>query len=200
MEDLIQNAHTLFDERPSESPPVPSPDVAETMSTHPDGSLFLSPELPRSGEVQATGSTFQHHPGIVNGIPASSQSSFSTFPSDRPVESRLTPPPIDLLSPLLGLSSSKTLTEGVETAPRDELIPEARGTEAIKTLPKSTPPDAVPLMAPTSVSEWRLHQSQLPPDPEALTIPQSPPESVLSSTSEFPLSSATSLQSRLWSP
>jgi hypothetical protein len=46
-----------------------------------------------------------------------------------------------------------------------------------------------------SVAEWRLRQSRLPPD--ALTIPQSPPESVLSSLSDFPLSSATSLQSRM---
>ena len=42
MEDLIQNAHTLFDERPSLPPPVPSPHVAETMSTYTYGS-FLSP-------------------------------------------------------------------------------------------------------------------------------------------------------------
>ncbi|KAN0140307.1 hypothetical protein V8E53_002203 [Lactarius tabidus] len=46
------------------------------------------------------------------------------------------------------------------------------GTEAIRTLPNNTPPDVVPLLAPTSVAEWRLHQSQLPPHPEALTIPQ----------------------------
>jgi len=30
MEDLIQNVHTLFDECPSQSPPVPPSDVAET--------------------------------------------------------------------------------------------------------------------------------------------------------------------------
>jgi hypothetical protein len=61
------------------------------------------------------------------------------------------------------------------------------GTEAIRTLPNNTPPDVVPLLAPTSVAEWRLHQSQLPPHPEALTIPQAsnPPESVLSTTSGF---------------
>ena len=197
MEDLIQNAHTLFDERPSESPPVPSSDVAEPKTAHTYSSLFLSPELPQSAEVQAAGSTSRHRPGFVDGIPASTHSSFSSFPTDASPESRLTPPPIDLLSPLLGLSSSKTLAEGVETTTQEQLIPEARGTEAIMTLPNSTPPDVVPLPAPTSVAEWRLHQSRLPPDPEALTTPQSPPESLLSSMSNVPLSSAMSLQTRM---
>ncbi|KAN0140322.1 hypothetical protein V8E53_002218 [Lactarius tabidus] len=197
LEDLIQNAHTLFDERSSQTPVVPSSYVAETESTLTHGSLFLSPEMPESVDVQATGSSSRHRPEIVDG--ASTRSSFSSFPSDASPESRLTPPPIDLLSPLLGLSSSKTLTEGVETTTQEGLFPEARSTEAIA-LPNSTPADVVPLPAPTSVAEWRLHQSQLPPDPEALRIPQSPPESVLSSTSDFPLSSATSLQTRLWSP
>jgi hypothetical protein len=198
LEDLIQYAHTLFDERPSQSPPVSSSDVAETKSTHTYSSLFLS-SLQEFAEVQATGSTPRHRPGIVDGIPASTRSSFSSFPSDASPESRLTPPPIDLLSPLLGLSSSKTLTEGVETTTQEGFFPEARSTEAI-TLPNSTPVDVSPLPVPTSVAEWWLHQSQLPADPEALRIPQSPPESVLSSTSNFRLSSATSLQTRLWSP
>jgi hypothetical protein len=197
MEDLIQNAHALFDERPSQSSPVPLSDVTETKSTHTYGS-FLSPELPQSAVVQATGSTSRHRPGVVDGLPASTQSSFSSLPSDASPESRFTPLPSDLLSPLLGLSSSKTLTEGVET--EEQLIPEARCAEVIRTFPNSTPPDVFPLPGPTSVAEWQLHQSRLPPDPEALTIPQSPPESILSNTSEFPLSSATSLQTRLWSP
>ena len=46
MEDLIQHAHTIFDERLFWSPPVPSFDVAETMSSGPYSSpLFLSPEM-----------------------------------------------------------------------------------------------------------------------------------------------------------
>lgn len=79
MEGLIQNAHTLFDERPSQSPPVPSSDVAETTPTHTYGSSFLSPELPQFAEVQVTGSTSRHRPGIVDDRPASTHSSFSSF-------------------------------------------------------------------------------------------------------------------------
>ena len=174
------------------SPPVPSSAVAEPKSAHTYSSLFLSPKLPQSAEVQAAGSTSRHRPGFVDGIPASTHCSFSSFPTEASPEIRLTPPPIDLLSPLLGLSSSKTLAEGVEATTQAQLIPEARGTEAIMTLPNSTPPDVVPLPAPTSVAEWRF-----PPDPEALTTPQSPPESLLSSMSNVPLSSAMSLQTRM---
>ncbi|KAI9445710.1 hypothetical protein BJY52DRAFT_1216594 [Lactarius psammicola] len=200
MEDLIRNAHTLFDERtpPPESPPVPSPHVAETASTHTYASSFLSPRLPRSAEVQAKGATTRHRPGLVGGTPASAQSSFSSMlsESDAAMESRLTPSPTALLSPLLGFPSSQTLTEGVEMTTQGQVIPEARGTKAVETLPDSTPPEVVSA-APTSVAEWRLHQLRLSPHPEPLTIPQSPPESVFSGTSEFPLSSATSLQTAL---
>ncbi len=197
MEDLIQNADTLFDERPSSSPPVPLPDVAETTSTYYTyGSLFLSPELPQPGEVQAMGSTTRHNPELVSGILRSTQSPFSSLPLDAAMESRLTPSPTPLLSPLLGFPSSQTLTEGVETTTQEQVIPEARGTKAAETLANSTPAE-VASVPPTSVAEWRLRQSRLLPHPEALTAPQSPPESVLSSTSDFPLSSATSLRTRM---
>jgi hypothetical protein len=194
MEDLIQNAHTLFDERPSQSPPVPSSNVAETTFTDNYSSLFFSSKLPG---VQATGSTPRHRPGLVDGIPTSTQSSSS----DAPPESRLTPPPTTLLSPLLGLSLPKNLTEGVEMTTQEQLIPEGRDTEAIRTLPNSTPPDVGPLPTVTSVAEGQLHQSRSPPHPEALRRPQSPlaAESLISSTSKFPHSSATSLQTGMGS-
>jgi hypothetical protein len=200
MEDLIQNVNALFDENPSQLPSIPSSSVVETTSIHTYGSLFLSPELPQSAEVQAMGSTSQERQELADGISASTQSPLSSFPSDDYVERRLAQQPSALLSPLLGLSWSKTLAEGTETTAQEQLIPEARGTEAIRTLPNGTPPDVVPLPAPTSVDEWRLHQSRLPPDTEAQRRPQSPPESVLSNASEFLLSSATSLQTRMWSP
>ncbi|KAN0140320.1 hypothetical protein V8E53_002216 [Lactarius tabidus] len=101
LRDLIQNVHTLFDKRPSQSPPVPSSIVAETMSTNTYSSLYLSPELPESTEVQAAGSPSRHRPGLVDGTPVSTQSSFSSFPSGGPAVSRLTPPPIHFLSHLL---------------------------------------------------------------------------------------------------
>ncbi|KAN0140317.1 Rho GTPase activation protein [Lactarius tabidus] len=49
-EDLIQNAHALFDERHSQSPPVPPYDVAKTTSTNTFGSS-LSPEFPTSSRA-----------------------------------------------------------------------------------------------------------------------------------------------------
>ncbi|KAH8977984.1 Rho GTPase activation protein [Lactarius akahatsu] len=77
LEDLIQNAHTLFDEGPSLSP---SPDVTETASTLISSSFFLSPELPRSSVVQADDSTTRLCPEL-GGTPTSSQYSFPTSPS-----------------------------------------------------------------------------------------------------------------------
>jgi hypothetical protein len=58
-----------------------------------------------------------------------------------------------------------------------------------------SPPAEVVSVRPTSVAEWRVRapQSQL----AALTVPQSPPETVLPSTLDFLLSSATSLQTRM---
>ena len=167
MEDLILNAHTLFDERPSQPPPVPF-NVAEATSTHTYG---LSPGFPQSLEIQATGSTSRHHPGIFDGIHASIQSS-STFPSDGTVVNRFTPPQAALMSPLRGLSLSRMTTEGVQTTTQE------RPTKTTRTKGKSR----------------KLPHSEAP------TIPQSPPESILSSTPGFPLSSATSLQTRMWSP
>jgi hypothetical protein len=168
LEDLIQNAHTLFDERPSESSSPPA-------------------------EVQTMGASNQHRPALVGDFPTSSRSSFSSLLSDVTAESRRAPSPAARPSRLEGFPSSKTLTEGVDVTTQEQVIPEARGTEAGETLANGTPPEVVSI-PPTAVAEWRLRQSVLTPQPEAVTIPQSPPESMLSSLSNFPLSSATSLQ------
>ncbi|KAH9017970.1 hypothetical protein EDB85DRAFT_1897394 [Lactarius pseudohatsudake] len=188
LEDLIRNAHTLFDKRPSPSP-APSPYVEKTTSTltMTYGSC-LSPELPQPAEVQAMGSTTRHLPGFVGGIPTSIQSS---SPSGAAMEGHLTPSPTPLLSPLLELPSSIILTEAVETTTQEQVVLEVRGAEMVETFPNSSPPKVVP---PTSVAEWLLHQSRLPPHPEPLTVPQCSPDSVPSSTPCHPLSSATSLR------
>ncbi|KAH9008445.1 hypothetical protein EDB83DRAFT_530461 [Lactarius deliciosus] len=168
LEDLIQNAHTLFDERPSPSPPVPSPDVTETASTLISSSLFLSPELPRSSVVQADESTTRHCPEL-GGTPTSSQYSFPTSHSHdfmgRPLTLTVSP----FLSPLLGLSSSPTLTEGVETTTQDQANFRANDTK----------PRQLPHTEPLTIP---------------LTSPQCPPEGLLSTTTDDRLSSATSLQ------
>ena len=190
MEDLIQDVHALFDEHPS--PPIPSSNASETTTPYTYGSLFLSPELPQSAEVQVVGCRTAYRPGI-GGIRTSTRPSLS-LPSDAAAESRLTPSPAPLLRPLLRLPSSHTLRGGVETTTQDELIPKTRSPKLVETLLNSTPAEVAPVPL-SSVAEWRLRQSRLPPD--ATTNPQSPQESVLSSMSDFPLSSATSLQTRI---
>jgi hypothetical protein len=197
LEDLIQHALALFDERPSPSPLVPSPDVADTSHTtsaYTRGSLFLSPEFPQLPEVQTMGSTTRHRPRLVGTIPTFIQSSF-LLPSDPAMESHLTPPPNAMLSPLPGLSLSNTPTEAVEATTQEQDIPKVRRTNTVEKLAISIPaePASVPPLT-SAVAEWRLRQSRLSPQPEAMTIPESPPESVQSSTSNFPISSATSLQ------
>ncbi|KAH9020709.1 Rho GTPase activation protein [Lactarius hengduanensis] len=164
LEDLIQNAHTLFDERPS---PSPSPDLTETASTFISSSLFLSPELPRSSVVQADDSTTRHRPEL-GGTPTSSRYSFPTSPS-HDFMGRLTLTASPFLSPLLGLSSSPTLTEGVETTTQDQANSKANGTK----------PRQLPHTEPLTIP---------------LTNPQCPPEGLLTTTTDCRLSSATSLQ------
>ena len=193
--DLIRNAHSLFDEQYSLSTPSPSHYVAETASTFTYDSLFWSPQ---PAEAQAMATT-QHGRGLAGDIYASTRSSLSSLPFDTAMESHLTPPPIALLSPLLGLPSSRTLMEEAEVTAQERAIPGVRDTEAMGRVTNSTPAEAVSA-PPTSVAEWRLlvPQSQLvSPHSEVMTIPQSPSESVLSGTSDFPLSSATSLQTRI---
>ena len=191
MEDLIQNAHTLFDEHPSPSEPVLSPNVADTTSTFAYDSLFSSPELPQQAKIDAMGSTTRHGPGLFGSTLTSTQSSSSSLP----MESRLIPPTrTTLLSPLPDFPSSKTPIGG-EMTTQEQVTVEGRGPNAVETFENSTPADVISIQ-PTSVDEWRLQvsQSRLPPHPEAQTSPRSPPESVLYSISDFPRSSATSLQ------
>ncbi|KAH9165434.1 hypothetical protein EDB89DRAFT_2233423 [Lactarius sanguifluus] len=180
LEDLIQNVHTLFDERPP-PPHFPSPHMAETTSTYTYGS-FLRPELPQLAEVQAMGSTTRHRPtpGLV---------------SSTPMESRLAPLPNPLLNPIQGCPSSQTHTEGVETTTQEQVVPETKGTKSVGTLANCTPAEVVSV-PPISVAErWpRGFQSQLPTHPEVVMVSRSPSDSVLYSTSDFPLSSATSLR------
>ncbi|KAH9041478.1 hypothetical protein EDB83DRAFT_2409057 [Lactarius deliciosus] len=167
MENLIQNAFTLFDER---TPPT---------VLSPYGSL-LGLEFSRSAEV---GSTAPHRPClVVGGVPTSTQSFFSTSYSDSLVEGRHTP--------LLGLSLSQTLKEGAEMTTQEHVIPRTGGTQVVEALLNSSPPEAVSL-PPTPATEWWLPHLGLHQHPETLTIPQSRPESVLSNTSDFSFSAAS---------
>ncbi|KAH9165433.1 hypothetical protein EDB89DRAFT_2076851 [Lactarius sanguifluus] len=176
LEDLIQNAKTLFDERPSSPSPIPSSSVAEATSAYAYSSLISSPQ---PSEVQVVGRSTLNRPGL-GGIPTSTQSSFLSSPSDAAMGC---------------ITLSQTPTEGAEMTAQEQVVPQARGTETMETLLNNTPPGAMPVPS-TNVAEW-LRQLRVPPNPEPLTIPQSPPETVLYSTSDFSHSSATSLRTAM---
>jgi hypothetical protein len=84
--------------------------------------------------------------------------------------------------------------EGVDTNSHEQVMPEVRGMAVVEpeAFVNSPPPEVVSVSR-TSVTEWRLRQSQLHPQPEAVTTPQSPTESVISSLSDLALSSVMSL-------
>ncbi|KAF8265559.1 hypothetical protein EI94DRAFT_1735351 [Lactarius quietus] len=181
MEDLIRNVHTLFDERPSTSPAVPSSNAAETVPPVPSVP-FLNGASPQPSEADA----MRHRHGLVAVTSTPTRSLFSSLPSDVALERRFTPSPSTWPSPQLGLPSSNTVVERVETASQEQVAPDTEAGEASVNGP---PPEVVA----TLVAEWRLRQSQLPPQPEAVTIPQSPAASVLSTSSDLSISSIMSL-------
>ena len=189
MEDLIQNAHTLFDTRPS-PPPISSSYVAEATSNNTYGSMFTTPESSQAAQVQGTGSTIRNRPWLADGIPTSrsTQPSFPSLPSDSAMEIRLASSPTSFLSPLLGFPSPRVLAGGAETTPtQGQILPEGRDVEAEK-LANGIPAEVAP-------STWsRPSQPRPLPQPEAL---QSPSDTVSSNSSYIPPSSATSLQTRL---
>jgi hypothetical protein len=155
LEDLIRNVHTLFDDQPSTSLPLPSPAVETT----PSGS-FSGAELSQRSEVDAMGPTTRRL-GLVGVTPSLTQSSLSSSPSDFVLESSLTQSPTAFPGPL---PSSSTLVEGVERNSQERVTPEVRGMVAVEpeALVNGPPPEVVSL-PPTSVTEWQLRKSQLPP-------------------------------------
>ena len=193
LEDLIQNAHTLFDTRPS-PPPIPSSYVAEATSTNTYGSLFTTPGSSQSTQVKGTGSTIRNRPWLVDGIPTSrsTQPSFPSLTSDSAMEIRLASSPTSFLS-LLGSPSPRVLAGGAETTPtQGQILPKVRDVEAENSA------NGIPAEVVSAVPPARSRPSQSRPllQPEAVTMSQYPPESVLSNSIDFPLSSATSLQTR----
>lgn len=170
MEDLIQNAHTLFDE------PI-SPSSLPSDHTHgPRNSMISYSSLFES-------SLFAE-PHIISPEGSSARSSSSIFPSDYSPNLSIPPrlPPSLFLSPLLGLSPSQTLTDGTDSPEPEEVIPQV--TKSSHTSP--------PL---TSASTQQLPQQR--PHIQISTVPHSPPTSLPSSSAFHPASSATSLQSEL---
>jgi hypothetical protein len=175
VEDLIQNAAILFEERPLHSSHVPPPHMVETTST----GTFLSSELSRSTEARAAGSTTRYLSGLVGDTPTSTPSSFTSH-SDSLVDGRLPSLLVPLLSPpVRGLSLSQL---SVETTMQEQ--------DTSETLPTLSSQRSV---APASVAEWWLPHPGLHQHPEEPTIPLSPPESVRSITSDVLLSPASFL-------
>ncbi|KAH8979700.1 Rho GTPase activation protein [Lactarius hatsudake] len=126
MEDLIQNAQTLFDEPISPSPP-PSDHAGPRFSTISYSSLFANTLFAEPHIIGSEGS-------------ASARSSLIIVPSISSVELS-TPPrlPNFLPSPLLGLSPLETPTDGRDPPEPEQFIPEVRGSSAITTLPRALP-------------------------------------------------------------
>ncbi|KAH9017975.1 hypothetical protein EDB85DRAFT_2154823 [Lactarius pseudohatsudake] len=173
MEGLIQNAHTLFDEPFSPSPPL-SARARSRFSAISYSSLFAS-------------TLFAEPHAIGPDDSASARSSSNIFPSVSSVELS-TPPrlPNFLPSPLMGLSPLETPTDGRDPPEPEPFIPEVRGSGAITTLPHMSPPL-------TSATKQQL--SQQGPYLQEQTICHSPQNSLRSSSAFHPASSATSLQS-----
>ncbi|KAH8984614.1 hypothetical protein EDB92DRAFT_2105910 [Lactarius akahatsu] len=113
MEDLIQNAHTLFDEPISPSPP-PSARARSRFSAISYSSLFASTLFAEPHAIDSEGS-------------ASARSFSIIFPSVSSVELS-TPPrlPNFLPSPLMGLSPLETPTDGRDPPEPEQFIPEQR--------------------------------------------------------------------------
>ncbi|KAI9433313.1 Rho GTPase activation protein [Lactarius indigo] len=111
MEDLIQNAHTLFDE-PFSPPPPPSAHAGSRYSTISYSSLFSSTLFAEPQAIGPEGS-------------ASARSSSTIFLSASSVELS-TPPglPNTLPSPLMGFSPLDTPTDGRDTLGPEQVIPE----------------------------------------------------------------------------
>ncbi|KAI9453210.1 hypothetical protein BJY52DRAFT_1189762 [Lactarius psammicola] len=153
---------------------------------------FSNTEFSQFADAQAMVSTTRRRPSLVGAIPTSTQSSFSSSHSDSP--GRLTPSLNPLLDPLLGLSLSETHKEAVATTMQEQVIPGPSGTQVVETWLHSSTPE---VMSPpsTSVADWWLPQTGLHQHPEAPPIPQSRPESVLSYTSDFSLSSGSLMSS-----
>jgi hypothetical protein len=195
MEDLIQNAQGLFDERPAPSEPVPSPHMEETMSTLSFGP-FMSAHFSRSAKAQAVGSATRDRSDLVGGTPTSTLSSFSPSQLDAPLEGRLAPLTVPLLSPLLGLSPSQTLQERLEMTTQERVIHDTDDTPVIGTEP--TEVDAVP---PTSsIADLWLPQPGLHEHMGELMVPQSPSESVRSNSTDFSFCSTSLVSSPRESP
>ncbi|KAN0140281.1 hypothetical protein V8E53_002177 [Lactarius tabidus] len=109
--------------------------------------------------------------GVSSVIPTSTESSISSSPSGVAWERCLTPPPTTLPSTLLRHPLSNTLVEGVEMSSQKQEMYEMRRIRAVAPMALANSPHLDSEVA-----------SIPPTPPEAVTVPQGSPESMLSST------------------
>ena len=176
MEDLISNAHTLFDE-PLPPSPLPSTHEGARTSIISYSSLFAR-------------SLFAEPRVIGPEVSTSARSSSSIFPSDTSMDLTRPPtlPPNPFLSPLMGLSPSQTLTDGRDSPEPEQVISDAEDSSTVMALPHTSP--SLP-------SGTKQQLSRRRPFLQVSTVPHSPPNSLPSSSAFHPASSATSLQTEM---
>ena len=165
MEDLIENAQTLFDERiPPSSPPLPPPPLGEPVPVISYGSSHTKVTLPEEQVVDFSPElpprpTSSIHPS-ARCYPPMSPSRMSADPSAQTtqVPSTLPPPP-----PLkVQISTDATREPGQEQA-----VPDTRVSGAVERTPDE-PRDFVP--PPTETREQYKEEHQ----PEAESVPETP--------------------------
>ena len=135
----------------------------------------MSAELSRPAEVLAEASTT-----LADSAPSSIRSSFFPPPSGGPLIPSLGP----LLSPLPGLSPSPTLHERLGAIKQEPATRDARGTQVVET--ELEPSE-------TDFASWWLPQSQQ--HLREPMVPQSPAESVRSSSTDFSFCSTSLVSS-----
>ena len=119
MEDLIENAQTLFDERaPHPSPPLPPTPSGEPVPVVSYGSSHTTVTVAQPGDAQVEDFTPQLPPRPTNSIHPSARSNPPMSPTRLPVE--LSP----ILTPPLPPSPARPLSIHVAAGPTEQL---ARG-------------------------------------------------------------------------
>jgi hypothetical protein len=167
MEDLIDNAHTLFDEYlPPSSPPLPPAPAGEPIPAISYGSSHTTVALPHSGEAPGVDFTPQLPPRPTGSIHPSTRSNPPMSPSRLcadPSPSTTLAPPIPPAPPP-GIQIATNVTE----QPTQEPVVSNKGTTEVVEKASDPPQDFVP--SPTVEREQYQGEQQL----ETESVPQTP--------------------------
>jgi hypothetical protein len=134
MEDLIENAHILFDERFLSSPPLPPAPAGEAVPVISYGSSHTKMTLPECGEVQVADFTPELPARPTGSIHPSARSNPPMSPSrlsaDLPVAA--TAPQSPPLPPL-----PLQVPDTTEQSTHEQVVPDTSVAEAVKRVPDS---------------------------------------------------------------